>query len=298
MLTILNKRVDADMSDKEALILLMKRHLAATVEISIDCDDGTKTDLLAGMILGVSSDPETLIVETGNFLKLNKEKIQGIRNGSVIGFTSELLEAKKDLAIIDQLMTNLCKIRDIVYPHEVNYIYVKLETGGFDGYNRQIQALGETVYPVIRITMRVNDNEPLDVLINPEGATINPSTMTYLQELGIYQQALSSKFSLLDAETMVTEYLNKHNVRKDDISLNKRNCLVICNVKYVKAFLSVNFPTLMGRVSGRVVDVNEISAIYELTGLHDLNPRPRFYSMQPERYLEVLASTVKRLIKR
>lgn len=147
--------------------------------------------------------------------------------------------------------------RNKIFQPDNSFIYVKLETGGFVGYDSRTGGLGEKTFPVLRVSLKYNDKF-FDVLINPEGkeSIISDATKLHLERNGTLTNALASTITIGRANELITEFLKLNGLPKHDPSINRQNILVSANTEFNNKFIYHNLPALRNVAGRPTIDVN------------------------------------------
>lgn len=275
--------------------LIVKHHLMNSLAFSIE--DSAQSAMYLNEVSKYDGDD---IVGFVRDLQKTCDVIPEYLNGVDLTYLLPRLDGNvitdRTLSVVNEMVLT---IRDIITPKVTNLIYVKLDTGGFSGYNRFIRCRGEEHYPVLRITMKVNDKEPLDIFINPQDkeANIDKRARAIHVDSGLLVKACSSDINIDAAKRMVVEYLKEHNVLQTNPSDNVHTHLVGYNTDFIRAFLKENFSEILSLCSPRDLDVYKILTIQEIAGKYNDLPIPQFYRNDPIKYLGVLEDAIKSFIK-
>ncbi|AFI55376.1 hypothetical protein TSMG0093 [Halocynthia phage JM-2012] len=199
---------------------------------------------------------------------------------------------------LTEVSSQLSKIKDIITPKVVNLIYLKLDTGGFPGYKHYIRSKGEDYYPVLRITMIINDAPPLDLIINPKETIehIDKGALKIHEESGLLELAKSSKIDLETANAMVKKYIHDTGIKSTNPTDNIHTHLVGYNTDFLRTFMTAKFPNVLSICSPKDIDVFKLVGVMEITGKYDIIPVPQLYRHDPIKYLNVLKNTVDKIL--
>ncbi len=160
------------------------------------------------------------------------------------------------------------KYRNHLFTPNHNYIYVKLETGGFTGYDSRLGKIGEKVYPVLRVTLMYKD-KIFDKYINPRGAEehIHDSTKTYLSRTGTYDKALASEIGISEVNDLLAEWIKECRIPVHNPGINCYRHLVSANTKFNDAFIYNHLPALRRLTGPQSIDINLMINTLETSGV-------------------------------
>lgn len=247
-------------------------------------------DGLMDKLAAVGETPE--LIELDEFIESSRNMIGEFRPCNL----RKLDTSKYNPDELAEVVTKYNEYRNSVFPPQHHHIYVKIETGGFTGYNSQLGGLGEKLFPVLRVMLKYKD-QVFEEYINPKGAEkhISNSTAEYLERTNILTKALASPYDNSQVNEMIIEWLDKVGVPKHAPSINRYRHLVSANAEFNNKFIFNQLWSIQRRVGPTNVDINTVVNTIESTGVNvvPLN----VYVDNPARYLDKMQEYHKILIQ-
>lgn len=293
LLMIESETIANNLKDDEVISLLVKNHLLNNLSFPIGKDG---TDYLNKLEAYDGTDIVDYIGELGNTESVLPECINGVSLDSI---WSTLIHAGYPGELARTINTVLLTIKDIITPKTVDYVYMKLDTGGFTGYQSKLRAKGEEVYPILRITLKVNDDPGIDLILNTGTLryNINKKVMQLHAASGLMMLSDQSNLSIADARERIMDYFKQCGIRNTNPVNNHHTHLVGFNTDFIRKFIASQLPGLLSAFSPKDIDVNQLSNLLELTGNYDAMPVPQVFRSEPLKYLDTLSYTIEKIVK-
>jgi oligoribonuclease (3'-5' exoribonuclease) len=197
----------------------------------------------------------------------------------------------------EQVLFIIAKIKDIITPRILNYIYIKIETGGLSGYDSRLKILGERMYPLLRVVLKINDTEPLDVLIkNYEYSTYSHYAKEMHEKSGLFDMIKENGFGLMESLGIIKNHFKTNQIRLNDDTTNRINVLVASNPGFILNFFKYQLD-IIPFFHYRTIDINKINAIHEFNGDYDKIFNGVIYKDDPLLYVNNLRDHHKYTLK-
>lgn len=288
-----SEEIANNLKDDEVIQLLVKNHLLNNLSFPIGKDG---TDYLNKLEAYEGTDLVDYIGELANSEEVLPECINGV---SLDNVWSTLIHAGYPGELARTINTVLLTIKDIITPKTVDYVYMKLDTGGFTGYQSKLRVKGEEVYPILRITLKVNDDPGIDLILNcgTLRRNIAKKVLDIHTASGLMMLSDQSEISLQVARERIMEYFKSCGIRSTNPVNNHHTHLVGFNTDFIRKFIASQLPGLLTAFSPKDIDVNQLSNLLEITGNYDAMPVPQVFRSDPLKYLDTLSYTVDKIVK-
>lgn len=280
-------------ADDDTIVnFMVKRHLCNSLVFPVGTNE---TDYLAKIEEYIG---DNILEHLTSMHEASDVKPEYLNGTSLEYMFQPIMAAGYTGRVIQKALVTILKFKDVVTPKVVNKVYMKLDTGGLSGYRRDLRAKGEEVYPILRITVKVNSHDPLDIIINPgdKEGVVDDKTREIHTNSGLWLEALKSEISLAKARSMVEDYFKSCNLRNTNPTDNVHTHLVGFNTAFIRSFVQAQLPGLLGMCSPRDVDVNQLSSLLEISSSYEHIPIPQIWRNDPVRYIISLECCVNSII--
>lgn len=185
--------------------------------------------------------------------------------------------------------------RNILIPKRTKFVYIKLETGGLDGYDRKGGFVGAHHYPILKITWAIGDKDVQSIIINHDEEKLNSMSEYALNThsvSGLMAACLESTVTLDQAEQIVIHQLKDAGVLPSSMLDNCYTMLVGNGVEFISNYLKNQMPSLHGYFSPKLIDVNTLNTIGETSHCVSTVFPAYLYSNCSELYVDELREYV------
>lgn len=202
-----------------------------------------------------------------------------------------LRELGYEPAALPELQANLFHIRDLLVPKKLNYVYIKIETGGLDGFDSRLGIRGAKDYPILRIVWAIDNNHINDMVIHHNEDVLDrmsPYAKRVHANSGLLDLVRDSKTSMDDAIMVLIHSFKKAGVLPNSVADNRYTVMVANGSKFVSNFLGTQMRPVNNYFSPKTVDLVAATSYAEAFGDYETVLVPALYNSDPIEYVREL----------
>lgn len=226
------------------------------------------------------------------------EFIEKHQRGIVSFYPAVVRDADRAIPIAElaEAVIKYNEYRNKVFTPDNHFVYVKLETGGFAGYDGRLGKLGERVYPVLRVVIKYK-GKMFDSFINPRGAeeVISEVTKTHLEKTNTLTNALKATNGIAEVNAEIGKFFDSVGLPKHMPGINRHIHTVSANTEFNSKFIQCHLPDLKRRCGPSGVDINLLLTTMRSTG--SVIPPLNLYRDDPLSYVTHMADIHEKIIQ-